>query len=91
MHRDDLSKLAVQCHQQRVARFKRKAGLTDADWDDSHPRIALELRRGRRELLSDVLEAAERVERYSLTDPGFARHRATGAVRAPQRHVEQGY
>ena len=48
-----------------VDRFKRKMSVSDADWDASLPRIALELRKGRRDMLSAVLEAAERLERYS--------------------------
>lgn len=48
-----------------VDRFKRKMEVSDADWDDSLPRIATELRKGRRDMLRRVLEAAERLETYS--------------------------
>lgn len=56
-----------------VARFKRKSGVSDAEWDDSLPRIATELRKGRRDVLRLVLEAAERLEHYSFSnDPEIA-------------------
>ncbi|WP_235047562.1 tyrosine-type recombinase/integrase [Limimaricola cinnabarinus] len=48
-----------------VQPFKRKMGVSDADWDASLPRIATELRKGRRDMLRRVLEAAERLEHYS--------------------------
>ncbi|WP_232621665.1 site-specific integrase [Thioclava electrotropha] len=51
-----------------VARFKTKMDVSDADWDASLPRIATELRKGRRDMLRRVLEAAERLERYSYDD-----------------------
>jgi hypothetical protein len=61
-------------HQQRhpiwlpVARFKSKMDVSDADWDASMPRIATELRKGRRDMLRLVLEAAERLEHYTYDD-----------------------
>lgn len=56
-----------------IARFKSKTAVSDADWNDSLPRISLELRKGRRDMLRRVLEAAERLERYSYDDaPVFA-------------------
>nr|WP_246097115.1 site-specific integrase [Ruegeria faecimaris] len=51
-----------------IDRFKSKMSVSDADWDASMPRIATELRKGRRDLLQRVLEAAERLERYSFDD-----------------------
>lgn len=51
-----------------VARFKRKMAVSDEEWDASLPRIAVELRKGRRDLLRRVLEAAERFEYYSFDD-----------------------
>jgi integrase len=51
-----------------VARFKRKMEISDADWDASQPRATIELRKGRRDMLRRVLEAAERLEHYSYTD-----------------------
>jgi hypothetical protein len=47
-----------------VARFKRTMAVSDAEWDASLPRIGMELREGRRDLLRRVLEAAERLEHY---------------------------
>jgi len=52
-----------------ITRFKSKTEVSDADWNDSLPRISLELRKGRRDMLRRVLEAAERLERYSYDDP----------------------
>lgn len=51
-----------------VDRFKIKMNVTDAEWNASHPRIATELRKGRRDMLRRVLEAAERLEHYSYDD-----------------------
>jgi integrase len=48
--------------------FKRKMDVSDADWDASMPRIATELRKGRRDMLRLVLEAAERLEHYTYDD-----------------------
>lgn len=53
-----------------VERFKRKMDVSDADWEASMPRIALELRKGRRDLLRAVLEAAERQDGYTYARPG---------------------
>ena len=49
------------------ARFMRKMDVSEADWDDSQPRIVQELHRGRRDMLRAVLEAAEGVNAYALT------------------------
>jgi hypothetical protein len=51
-----------------IERFKRKTGLTDEDWLDSLPNAEVELRKGRRDMLRRVLEAAERLEYYSYDD-----------------------
>ena len=51
-----------------VDRFKNKMNVTDAEWEASQPRIATELRKGRRDMLRRVLEAAERLEHYSYDD-----------------------
>ncbi|WP_323772394.1 hypothetical protein [Antarctobacter sp.] len=45
--------------------FLRKSGLTTQDWQASQPMMQRELRKGRRDLLRAVLEAAERLEHYS--------------------------
>ncbi|WP_245941269.1 site-specific integrase [Cereibacter changlensis] len=52
-----------------VERFKRKMGVTDEEWIDSLPNAITELRKGRRELLRLVLEAAERGDGYSFGEP----------------------
>lgn len=51
-----------------VARFKRTMEVSDAEWDASLPRIAVELRKGRRDMLRAVLEAAQSLERYSYDE-----------------------
>ena len=51
-----------------VKPFLRKSGLTAQDWQSSQPMMQRELRRGRRDLLRAVLEAAERLEHYSYDD-----------------------
>jgi len=48
-----------------VARFKRTMAVSDAEWDASLPRIAVELRKGRRDMLSAVLAASERLDSYT--------------------------
>ncbi len=54
-----------------VERFKRKMDVSDADWEASMPRIALELRKGRRDLLRAVLEAAERQDGWATRNFTF--------------------
>lgn len=49
-------------------RFKRKMQISDVQWNDSMPRVALELRKGRRDMLQLILEAAERLDHYSFDD-----------------------
>ena len=49
--------------------FLRKSGLTAQDWQSSQPMMQRELRKGRRDLLRAVLQAAERLEHYSYDDP----------------------
>lgn len=56
---------SADLHWLPMARFKRTMAVSDMEWDASLPRIAIELRKGRRDLLSRVLEAAERLEHYS--------------------------
>lgn len=51
-----------------VKPFLRKSGLTTQDWQSSQPMMQRELRKGRRDLLRAVLEAAERLEHYSYDD-----------------------
>lgn len=51
-----------------IARFKNKMDVSDAEWDASLPRIAIELRKGRRDMLRRVLEAAESLGHYSFDD-----------------------
>lgn len=50
-----------------IARFKRRMNVSDSTWDASLPQIAIELRKGRRDMLRDVLIAAEGLETYSFT------------------------
>lgn len=47
-----------------VARFQRSMDVSDEDWIDSLPNAITELRKGRRDMLRAVLEAAERGDRY---------------------------
>ena len=51
-----------------IERFKNKMGVTDEDWFDSLPNALTELRKGRRDMLRRVLEAAEGHEHYSFGD-----------------------
>ena len=51
-----------------VARFKRKMDVSGDVWDASQPRMTIELRKGRRDMLRRVLDAAEGLEHYSYTD-----------------------
>ena len=51
-----------------VKPFLRKSGLTGQDWQSSQPMMQRELRKGRRDLLRAVLEAAERLDHYSYED-----------------------
>ncbi|MBL4600195.1 MAG: hypothetical protein JKX93_14610 [Rhizobiaceae bacterium] len=51
-----------------VQRFKRKMEVSDTEWNDSMPRIVLELRKGRRDMLRRVLETAERLDNYSYSN-----------------------
>ncbi|WP_243694439.1 site-specific integrase [Shimia isoporae] len=50
-----------------IAPFKSKMGISTQDWEDSSPRIGIELRRGRRDMLRAILEAAERLENYEYS------------------------
>jgi hypothetical protein len=49
-----------------IARFKRIMEVTDEAWDANLPQISIELRKGRRDMLRRVLEAAERLDHYFL-------------------------
>ncbi|WP_238381021.1 site-specific integrase [Alkalilacustris brevis] len=66
-----------------VARFKRKMAVSDAEWDSSLPRIAIELRKGRRDMLRAVLEAAESRERYSYAQTPAAHPAPSPVASAP--------
>lgn len=48
-----------------MAEFLSQINITDEDWIDSLPNALTELRKGRRDMLERILEAAERLERYS--------------------------
>ncbi|WP_235823845.1 site-specific integrase [Actibacterium lipolyticum] len=48
-----------------IARFKRVMDVSDEQWEASQPRITIELRKGRRDMLRRVLDAAEGQESYS--------------------------
>ena len=51
-----------------VEPFLRKSGLTAQDWQASQPMIQRELRKGRRDMLRRVLEAAERLAHNSYDE-----------------------
>jgi hypothetical protein len=57
-----------------IARFKRKMDVSDDVWDSSQPRMTIELRKGRRDMLRRILEAAERLEHYSYDDAPAISH-----------------
>ncbi|MEM9765790.1 MAG: site-specific integrase, partial [Pseudomonadota bacterium] len=63
-----------------VARFKREAGVSDAEWQASQPRITHELRKGRRDMLRDVLAAADGDERYLYGNAAETAPAAPGAA-----------
>lgn len=52
-----------------IERFKRKMDVSNEDWFDSLPNALTELRKGRRDMLGRVLEAAERLERIPMEKP----------------------
>ncbi len=54
------------------ARFQRKMGVSDMDWSDSQPRIDLELHRGRRDMLTAALDAAEGATDYPFVNTSQA-------------------
>ena len=66
-----------------VARFKRKMTISDDVWNASQPQITTELRKGRRDMLRRVLEAAERLEHYSYEDNATALAPAAAAPALP--------
>lgn len=63
-----------------VARFKRKMAISDADWDDSEPRITFEVHRGRRDMLRQALRVAESFGEYSYTMPDARRNAVSALV-----------
>ncbi|WP_198403521.1 hypothetical protein [Celeribacter ethanolicus] len=65
-----------------VKPFLRKSGLTAQDWHASFPMIQRELRKGRRDMLRRVLEAAERLEHYSYAECPGHRTRLSCALSA---------
>jgi integrase len=58
---------AVNAQYLPIARFKRKMDVSDIEWDANLPRISIELRKGRRDMLRRVLEAAERLDHYPFS------------------------
>lgn len=50
-----------------IARFKRKMEISDTAWNTNQPAFSIELRKGRRDMLRRVLEAAEGLEHYSYS------------------------
>lgn len=49
--------------------FKKLADVSDQDWDDSQPLATSELRRGRLNLVREILEAVERINEPFLGQP----------------------
>jgi hypothetical protein len=52
--------------------FRASVGLSDAQWAENAPSLHREMRKGRRDMLRAVLEAAERLERYSYGETAAA-------------------
>lgn len=67
-HEDDLENQRLTSMYLPIDRFKRKMGITDEDWFDSLPHAITELRKGRRDMLRAVLDAAEGFDSYSYAD-----------------------
>ncbi len=67
-HQDHLDSQRLTTMYLPIERFKRRMDVTDEDWIDSLPHALTELRKGRRDMLERVLEAAERAERYSYSE-----------------------
>ncbi|MFU8864642.1 MAG: site-specific integrase [Rhodobacterales bacterium] len=64
-HEHDLSSNWLTERYLPIARFKRKMDVSDEDWFDSLPNALTELRKGRRDMLRAVVEAADSQEHYS--------------------------
>jgi hypothetical protein len=58
---------AVNAQYLPIARFKRKMDVSDKEWDANLPRVSIELRKGRRDMLRRVLGAAERLDHCSFS------------------------
>jgi len=63
-HEDHLDSQRLTPMYLPIERFKRKMDVSDEDWFNSLPNTLTELRKGRRDLLRLVLEAAERSDGY---------------------------
>lgn len=61
-HEDHLDNQRPTATYLRIDRFKRKMDVSDEDWFDSLPNALAELRKGRRDMLRAVIEAAESLE-----------------------------
>jgi len=73
-----------------ISRFKRVMDVSDEQWDAIQPRITYQLRKGRRDMLRRVLEAAEGLERYSYDDaPAIAPAALEALPAAPSVTLEQ--
>lgn len=68
-----------------IERFKRKMDVSEEDWLDSLPNAAVELRKGRRDMLRRVLEAAERLERYAYNDASATAPTSPAPVQSPSK------
>lgn len=64
-HQDHLDTQRFTPMYLRIERFKRKSHLSDEDWFDSLPSAIPELRKGHRDMLRRVLEAAESLDRHT--------------------------
>lgn len=64
-HGDHLSNNRLTEQYLPIDRFKRKMDVSDEDWFDSLPNALTELRKGRRDMLRAVLEAADGQQHYS--------------------------
>lgn len=66
--------------------FCEAVGISFEDWNDSLPSIRTELRKGRRDMLKEVLEAIERLERYSFNQSTID---APTPATAPLKHSSE--
>ena len=67
-HEDHLDSQRLTSMYLPVEHFRRKMGVTDENWIDSLPHAITEMRKGRRDMLRAVIEAAESPEQYSYSD-----------------------